>query len=886
MKYLFLTLFLFFFAYSNSQTIISGQIKDIEQKSIPFANIILKPENSNSITAYCFSDANGNYTFKVTQSGKFNIEFSAMSYKKNTIPVEVTKDTKELTFNATLENDALELKEVVLNYERDIIVKKDTVTFLTKAFLQGNEQVVEDLLKKIPGLTVSNDGTIKVGNQEIEKVMIDNDDLFDKGYKILTKNMPADAIEKVEILQRYSNNKHLKGIEESDKVALNLKLKENYKRQWFGNMQLGHDLLLKNFYSARSNLMNFGKKNKYYFLTNVNNIGFDATGDINHLIRPYRFNEPSSVGDNQNSNTIIGLGLNQPNLKQERVNFNNAKMLSLNSIFTLSAKTKLKLLGFFNTDENDFFRNRKQSYFIGATNFENNEDFTGKTKSVMGFGKIDVTHDINKNKTIEYIVKFNKTNKKSNTNLDFNNQILNENLQDNNELFDQKLVYTNKFKENKVFILTSRYISEKTPQKYNVNQFLFQDLFTTNANNVTQLSENKMQFIGLEAHLLDRKKNDNLLEILIGNQLRKDQLNSLFQLKNNQTVVLEPNLYQNNTRYNSNDLYLKTKFNFKIKKITLESKLDFHQLFNKLEQDNVSINQSPFFINPTLGLNFKVNKKNTLSTSLAYNITNATVLDVYSNYIQTGFRSFSKATGNFNALAATTATLNYTYGNWGNKFFANTFLIYSKNHDFFSSNNLIDQNYSQSDKILIKNREYITLFSNVDRFIKPLTANLKLTLGGSKINFKNSINGGSLREVKNSSINYGLELRSGFKGKFNYHFGSKWSYNQIKTTTTNSFTDNMSFADFTYVFNKTLHFSIQSERYFFDNLDSQNNKYYFLDFNARYSVIDNKITFSLSGNNLFNTKTYREYSISDISISNTQYRLQPRYVMLKAEYRF
>jgi len=96
----------------------------------------------------------------------------------------------------------------------------------------------------------------------------------------------------------------------------------------------------------------------------------------------------------------------------------------------------------------------------------------------------------------------------------------------------------------------------------------------------------------------------------------------------------------------------------------------------------------------------------------------------------------------------------------------------------------------------------------------------------------------------------------------------------------------MSFADFTYVFNKTLHFSIQSERYFFDNLDSQNNKYYFLDFNARYSVIDNKITFSLSGNNLFNTKTYREYSISDISISNTQYRLQPRYVMLKAEYRF
>lgn len=78
----------------------------------------------------------------------------------------------------------------------------------------------------------------------------------------------------------------------------------------------------------------------------------------------------------------------------------------------------------------------------------------------------------------------------------------------------------------------------------------------------------------------------------------------------------------------------------------------------------------------------------------------------------------------------------------------------------------------------------------------------------------------------------------------------------------------------------------QSERYFFGNLDKDNNQYYFLDFEARYVVKENKLTFFLSGNNLFNTETFRSYSISDINISQTEYRLMQRYVLLKMEYRF
>jgi outer membrane receptor protein involved in Fe transport len=96
----------------------------------------------------------------------------------------------------------------------------------------------------------------------------------------------------------------------------------------------------------------------------------------------------------------------------------------------------------------------------------------------------------------------------------------------------------------------------------------------------------------------------------------------------------------------------------------------------------------------------------------------------------------------------------------------------------------------------------------------------------------------------------------------------------------------MAFLDLSLVINDKLNFQIQTERYYFGNLDKDSNKYYFMDLEARYAPPSGKLHFSLSGNNLFNTETFRSYSLSDISISKTEYRLQPRYVLLKMEFRF
>jgi hypothetical protein len=884
-KYYLIIIFVFFGFKTYSQNKIKGFIVDENKNSIPFAHIIIKKDSVN-IFNYIFSNEEGFFEFDIKKEHIKNIilSISALGYKTKTISFEITNQTA-IKIDAILEEQPFELNEIIIQSEKDIRVKKDTITFKTKFFTNGTEQTVEDLLKKIPGLQIDSQGTIKVGNQEIEKLMIDGDDLFEKGYKILSKNMPAYPIEEVEVLKRYSNNRLLKGVEESNKVALNLKMSEETKRIWFGNTTIGFGN--DNFYEIKGNLMNFGKKNKYYFLTNLNTIGIDATGDIENLIRPYRGNEPGNIGDDMQDGSLLNLSAENLNFKRSRTNFNNAELLSLNAIFNPTEKIKIKTLGFFNWDETNFFRNSTEIFNTNNTNFTNTEDFTLRNKKIIGFGKLDVTYNISKTAMLETVTKYNEGNYNANSNLIFNATSTLESLKSNNTLFDQKINYTNKFKDTKVFLLTGRFIEEETPQTYANNQFLYAELFpnATNANNVAQQSTNKMTFGGVNAHLLDRKENGNLLEIQLGNEFRKDNLTTVFSLLEDENTLKKPANYQNETTYFTNNSYLKTKYRYKLNDFAIVGKMDFHQYYNRLETGLEIKDETPFFINPSIGFDWKINGSNKIMSSYSNNFRNAGILDIYDNFVLTGFRSFNKGTGNFNQLNSSNLVFNYQLGNWSDRFFANTFLLYNKNHDFLSSNSIITQNYVQNQKILLKDSEFLSINTKIDYYFNFIASNLKLDLSYSKNNFKNSINNSDLREITSESYIYGVEMRSGFNGLFNYHFGTKWNTNQIKTTIKNSFTDNTSFLDLSFMFTDTFDVSMQSERYFFGNLENENT-YYFLDIDATYKFLKDKLTLSISGKNLFNTQKFRNYSISDFSSSTTEFRLLPRYVLLKMEYRF
>ncbi|MCD8540432.1 MAG: outer membrane beta-barrel protein, partial [Leadbetterella sp.] len=187
------------------------------------------------------------------------------------------------------------------------------------------------------------------------------------------------------------------------------------------------------------------------------------------------------------------------------------------------------------------------------------------------------------------------------------------------------------------------------------------------------------------------------------------------------------------------------------------------------------------------------------------------------------------------------------------------------------------------EKILTEGRETVSLVSSADRYFNFLKSNLKISFNGSEAGFKNKVNGSEWREVATRHLLYGWESRSAFPSFFNYHAGSRRVKNRIRTETVNSFTDRVTFLDLDFRINRQWNIKVQTERYYFGR---SKEACYFMDLEARYDLIRNKLTLYLFGNNLFNTKTFRNYAVSDISVTRTEYRLQPRFLLLKAEYRF
>ena len=264
-------------ALALGQSKIIGTIFDERGEAIPFAVAMLEHMQDTSLIAFANTDEKGQFSLETTYADSCLLSFSCIGYQKKIVPILHFRDTT-LTFEVHLRRQSYQLREVTIQGDPAIIERGDTIVFDAEYFSDGSELIVEEVLRKLPGVHVDQSGAIRIGDQEVEKVMVEGDDFFEKGYRLLTKNMPAKPIDKVEVLKNYQSNALLKRVTESNAVALNLTLEEDAKRQWFGNLTAGYGPSTNSSqYDSKANLMNFGKKNKYYFIATGNNTGQDVT---------------------------------------------------------------------------------------------------------------------------------------------------------------------------------------------------------------------------------------------------------------------------------------------------------------------------------------------------------------------------------------------------------------------------------------------------------------------------------------------------------------------------------------------------------------------------------------------------------------------------------
>ena len=198
---------------------------------------LIRPADSVLI-AFTRSDANGNFTFNKVDTGSYNLLVSYPEYADYAEEVHLTNN-QSLNLDKVYLTPFAKLLEEIIVRQAAIRIKGDTTEFTADSFHVKPNATVEDLLKELPGVQVDKNGQITAQGQKVQKVLVDGEEFFSDDPTVATRNLRADAVDKVQVFEKKSDQAEFTGIDDGQKTqTLNLKLKANAKHGYFGKVSL------------------------------------------------------------------------------------------------------------------------------------------------------------------------------------------------------------------------------------------------------------------------------------------------------------------------------------------------------------------------------------------------------------------------------------------------------------------------------------------------------------------------------------------------------------------------------------------------------------------------------------------------------------------------
>ena len=371
-------LLLFFLASSVCQSQsheISGIVKDSATHSVlDFVSIYIET-NDKKIIAFTSTDESGRYnlSFKYL-NGSLKITANILGYEKQSY--EVNTNLEQLKQDFFLPPAAYELNEIVVRESNiPVFERNDTTTYNLSSFIDSTEYSVEDVLKKLPGVQISDEGAISVNGKPIDKILIEGDDMFGANYTIGTRNIRADAIDEVQVIDHFQDNPVLKGVKESDKMVLNLSITEEKKRILSGTVTAGagYGNEVKGY--LHTNLFSFSKKSKSFLLGNFNNIGFNAIGELNATFAGLAMNNQSIESGKMEVQSLLLLpDIQQIGLPEQFTNNRQMGLANLSQVINLNNQFKLRFTGIYLKAKNSQFYNNNNVFFNAEDTLTFRED--------------------------------------------------------------------------------------------------------------------------------------------------------------------------------------------------------------------------------------------------------------------------------------------------------------------------------------------------------------------------------------------------------------------------------------------------------------------------------------------------------------------------------
>ncbi len=265
--------------YAQQGVEITGRVVEknnnapIEQATIRLLNV-----KDSSMVGGIASARNGNFSLKKIPNGSYLLHISFVGFDPMYQPLRITGKTNPVRLgNIALEDASIELGEaVVIGKAPEVAVRNDTVEYNADSYKVTEGSMLEDLLKKMPGVEVDSEGKITVNGKEIKKVLIDGKEFFSDDPKVASKNLPSKMIDKVQVLDKLSDMAKMTGFDDGEEeTVINLTVKPGMKQGWFGNTFAGYGS--KDRYEGNAMVNRFINNDQFTFmggLNNTNNMGF------------------------------------------------------------------------------------------------------------------------------------------------------------------------------------------------------------------------------------------------------------------------------------------------------------------------------------------------------------------------------------------------------------------------------------------------------------------------------------------------------------------------------------------------------------------------------------------------------------------------------------
>lgn len=777
-RFLFLLLLLPAIHWSQN---ITGKVVDNENNPLEFAAVaVLNPADTTLIS---YANTNKIGKFKLTEISKGNKIFQVHLVGFKTYQTTIDFKSKSIDMRIIKLEDINILEEVIVNAEVPISIKKDTIIYNASAFKVSIDDNVEDLLKKLPGIEIDAAGKITAHGEEVKIVYVDGKDFFSGDPSIASKNISANAIKKVAVIDEKSERSRLTGLNDTErKKVINLELKDANKVNAFGKFHGGYGS--DDRYLTSLNYNRFSPKLQVSVIGMYNNVNSFGS-DISEIMTFGGKGTMPSLGYESSNYGFLTTGVGGLNLGYELKKDKNLNTdYFYNYTNTLSGDVVTVRTEFINNNE---ILSESKSNSEGASN-NHSLNFSYRNRS----NKLSTLHiggrvnnSINTGSSINSLDKYNVVNE---LDLQSNNTINSERTNSSGTISMQ---YFKRFNEkNKRNFSISAKINSSTNNSVSnndqLNKFSISDPnnFFESKQEIKRAQDFKRTGIGFNFNYTEPLGDHHYLELKAGIDYKftDDKVDQSKYENDNVQPPLHYKLHFKNTDKRGGLFYKydSEKLTFDAGAIVVDQALNFG-FENQEEFKNVYSN-----INPEINIRIHPKRGKYMNINLSKSIRIPSLYQLYP--IINDYNPLYIRNGNPDLIPENNYSVS---GKYINQNFTTGFNFFSLLSYNYTTNTIANSEFTDdlgirtSTYVNSGNRDNLNINFNMGKRVKSLGLRFNVILSGGYRNYLSIIND-ETNETNSKNGTFGFSVENNNKEKIDASAGASWGANQTNFTAGNN----------------------------------------------------------------------------------------------------